>query len=121
MGVEEIDEQHRNLAYLVNRLNDALKRDESPESIQQMLDELLVATRHHFDTESRYMSSYHFPEQSEHEAEHAQLVNEARRFKEQISQGRELLVLQSIKDWLLGHIAFSDKKLAAYLSQHGVK
>lgn len=121
LGVDEIDEQHRNLAYLVNRLNDALKRDESLESIQQMLDELLVATRHHFETENRYMITYNYPEQREHELEHAQLLNEAQRFKEQISQGRELLVLQSVKDWLLSHIAFSDKKLAAYLVHQGLK
>ncbi|ADE12590.1 diguanylate cyclase with PAS/PAC sensor and hemerythrin-like metal-binding domain [Sideroxydans lithotrophicus ES-1] len=121
VGVGEIDEQHRNLAYLVNRLNEALKRDESMESIQQMLDELLVATRHHFDTENRYMLTYNYPEQRDHELEHAQLLNEAQRFKEQISEGRELLVLQSVKDWLLSHIAFSDKKLAAYLQHQGLK
>lgn len=121
LGVEEIDEQHRNLVYLVNRLSDALKRDDSSESVMEVLDELLVATTHHFDTESRYMTNYHYPQQNQHETEHSLLVNEAKRFKEQFSQGRELLVLQSLKDWLLGHITYSDKKLAAYLAQHGVK
>lgn len=121
LGVEEIDEQHRNLVYLVNRLSDALKRDDSSESVMEVLDELLVATTHHFDTESRYMTNYHYPGQNQHETEHSLLVNEAKRFKEQFSQGRELLVLQSLKDWLLGHINYSDKKLAAYLAQHGVK
>ena len=115
VGVHEIDEQHRNLAYLVNRLNDGLKHNESAESIQLMLDELLVATVHHFETESRFMTEYHYPEQLQHEDEHARLVNEAQHFKEQFSQGRELLILQSIKDWLLGHMAYSDKRLAAYL------
>jgi diguanylate cyclase (GGDEF)-like protein/hemerythrin-like metal-binding protein len=121
VGVEEIDEQHRNLVYLVNRLSDALKRDDSSESVMEVLDELLVATTHHFDTESRYMTNCHYPEQRQHEVEHAQLVNEAQHFKEKFSQGRELLVLQSLKDWLLGHITYSDKKMANYLMQHGVK
>jgi diguanylate cyclase (GGDEF)-like protein/hemerythrin-like metal-binding protein/PAS domain S-box-containing protein len=121
VGVVELDEQHRDLVYLVNRLSDALRRDDSSKSIMEMLDELLVATSHHFDTESRYMTNYQYPEQRRHEVEHAQLVNEAQHFKEQFGQGRELLVLQSIKDWLLGHITYSDKKLAAYLVQHGVK
>jgi diguanylate cyclase (GGDEF)-like protein/PAS domain S-box-containing protein/hemerythrin-like metal-binding protein len=121
LGVEELDEQHGNLVYLVNRLNEALKHDESSESIMQVLDELLVATAHHFATESRYMTSCHYPEQVKHEAEHTQLLNEAQHFKEQFKQGRELLVLQSLKDWLLGHIIYSDKRLAAYLVQQGVK
>lgn len=121
LGVQEFDEQHRNLAYLVNRLNEALKHDEPAESVSLMFDELLAATVHHFDTESQYMTNYHFPEQDRHEAEHAQLVNEAQHFKAQFTEGRELLALQSIKDWLLGHIAYSDKSLASYLKQHGVK
>lgn len=121
VGVEELDEQHRNLVYLVNRLNEALQRDESSEFVMQVLEELLAATTHHFATESRYMTSCHFPDQVKHEAEHAQLVNEAQHFKEQFKQGRELLVLQSLKDWLLGHITYSDKRMGAYLVQHGAK
>ncbi|MFH0933777.1 MAG: bacteriohemerythrin, partial [Pseudomonadota bacterium] len=121
VGVHEIDEQHRNLVYLVNRLNDALKHDESPEAVMQMFDELLVATTHHFETESRYMQQHNYPEQTEHEHEHAQLVTEALHMKGQLSRGGEQLALQSIKDWLLGHIVYSDKKLGAYLSLHDVK
>ncbi len=121
MGVAEMDEQHRNLAYLVNRLNAALQRDESSESVLQLMDELLVAARHHFETENRYMAQYHYPGQAEHEIEHAQLMNEALRFKKQFEEGRELLVLQSIKDWLLSHILYTDKRLADYLLQHGAK
>jgi len=121
VGVGEIDEQHRNLVYLVNRLNDALQRDESSGLIMQMFDELLDATTHHFATESRYMKESHYPEQDKHEAEHAHLVNDVAHFKVQFQQGRELLVLQSIKDWLLNHIVYSDKRLGTYLVQHGMK
>lgn len=120
-GIAEIDEQHRNLVYLVNRLNDALKRDEPPEAVMSKFDDLLVATTHHFETESRYMTNYHYPEQRAHELEHAQLVGEALNLKAQFSQGRELLAMQSIKDWLFNHIAYSDKSLAVYLKQQGVK
>lgn len=120
VGLEEIDEQHRNLVYMVNRLNDALKRDDSSETILLMFDELQVATKHHFDTESRYMANCDYPERDAHEAEHAQLLNQLQHFKAQFNEGRELLVLQSIKDWLLGHITYSDKKMATYLAQHGV-
>ncbi len=121
VGVKEFDEQHRNLVYLGNRLNDALKRDEPEEEIAKMFDELLEGITHHFDTEIRYMKNYHYPEQSEHESDHARLVNEAMHLKGQFSQGRELSALHSIKDWLVKHITYEDKKLAAYLKQHGAK
>jgi diguanylate cyclase (GGDEF)-like protein/PAS domain S-box-containing protein/hemerythrin-like metal-binding protein len=121
VGVKEIDEQHRDLAQLVNRLNDALKRDESQESILQMFDDLVAATAQHFDTESRYMKEQQYPERERHETEHARLVNEVTHFKAQFSQGRELLVLQLMKDWLLHHIVHSDKRLGDYLVQHGMR
>ncbi|MBU0621417.1 MAG: bacteriohemerythrin [Gammaproteobacteria bacterium] len=120
VGIEEMDEQHRNLVYLVNRLSDALKHGESKESTMLMLDELLVATTHHFETESRYMTLHRYPDQKAHEEEHARLVNEALQMKEQFMDGRELLAKQSLKDWLLGHILYSDKKLAAYLRKQGM-
>jgi diguanylate cyclase (GGDEF)-like protein/PAS domain S-box-containing protein/hemerythrin-like metal-binding protein len=121
VGVRVIDEQHRNLAHLVNGLNDALKHDETQESIMHMFDDLLAATARHFDTESRYMEEQHYPERERHETEHARLVNEVAHFKAQFSQGREQLVLQLMKDWLLHHIVHSDKKLGDYLVQHGMK
>jgi diguanylate cyclase (GGDEF)-like protein/PAS domain S-box-containing protein/hemerythrin-like metal-binding protein len=121
LGIAEMDDQHRNLVFLVNSLNDALKRNDSDESIEHMLDELLAATTQHFQAEQRLMSTHNYPEQVEHELEHTRLLNEAMHFRERFTQGRELLVLQSIKDWLLGHIAFSDKKLADYLRDRGLK
>ena len=121
VGVREFDEQHRNMVFLGNRLNDALKRDEPAEVIAQMFDELVAAITSHFETEIRYMRNYHYPEQSEHEADHARLVNEALHLKGQFSEGRELSALHSIKDWLVKHITYEDKKLAAYLRQHGAK
>lgn len=121
VGVHEIDEQHRNLVYLANRLHDAVKHGETLEAVKQMFDELLVATAHHFETESRYMERHHYPEKVEHEQEHARLVAEALHMKGQLSQGGEQLALQSIKDWLIGHISYSDKKLGTYLTHHEVK
>lgn len=121
VGIEEFDEQHRNLVYLVNRLNEALKHGESKETTLLMFDELLVATTHHFDTESRYMKLYHYPDEEAHEAEHEHLVNDALQMKAQFRDGRELLALQSIKDWLLGHVLYSDKRMSAYLRLQGMR
>lgn len=121
VGIEEIDEQHRNLVYLVNRLNEALKHDESKKATELMFDELLMATVHHFDTESRYMVQYQYPDRAGHELMHAQLVETAQQLKKQFQEGRELLALQSVKDWLLGHILFEDKRLGSFLQMQGVK
>jgi diguanylate cyclase (GGDEF)-like protein/PAS domain S-box-containing protein/hemerythrin-like metal-binding protein len=121
VGVDELDEEHRNLVELGNRLNDALKRDEPADAILRMFDDLLAAITHHFETEIRYMTTYRYPEQKAHEADHARLMNEALHLKRQFSEGRELSALHAIKDWLTKHIAYDDRNLAAYLKQRGVE
>lgn len=120
VGVTEIDEQHRELVRLVNRLNGAIKNKEGDEMIRTLYDELVKFAVFHFETEHRLMERYHYPEIAAHDHEHAALVDEAKHFQVRINQGGELLALQSIKDWLLNHIHFTDKALAKYLIAHGV-
>ena len=56
-----------------------------------------------------------------HKNEHRRLIEEAHYLKEKLARGGELLVLQSLKDWLLAHIIHVDKPFMEYLSRHGVK
>ncbi len=120
-GVVEIDEQHRELVRLVNRLNGAIKNKEGDDTTLRLYDELLAFTAFHFATENRLMEQYGYPEVVQHEQEHAHLVEEAVHFKSRLMQGGDLLALQSIKDWLLNHIHYSDIPLAKYLLAHGVR
>jgi len=48
------------------------------------------------------------------------LLSEAKYMLERLSVNDEAPQLDSIKDWLLKHIEYSDKPLAEYLQQHGV-
>ncbi len=120
IGVAELDEQHRNLARMVNKLNSEWRKGATHESLLSLFDDLVTATAEHFETEGRYMAQFAYPEQRMHEKEHALLVDEAMRLRKGLSEGRELLALQTIKDWLLNHIQHSDSKLAKYLNQQGI-
>lgn len=120
-GVHEIDEQHRNLARLMNKLNSAWKHGQSQSVLTEMFDNLVTATALHFETEGRYMAQCGYQEQRSHEKEHALLLDEAMRLRERVKEGNELLALQTLKDWLLNHIAYSDKPMAGYLLTHGIR
>lgn len=121
VGVVEIDEQHRELVRMVNRLNGAIKNKEGDDTTLRLYDELLAFTAFHFATEHRLMEQYGYPGVAQHEQEHAHLVDEAVHFKSRLMQGGDLLALQSIKDWLLNHIHYSDMPLAKFLLAHGVR
>lgn len=120
VGVVEIDEQHRELVRLVNRVNGAIKNKEGDEVTLRLYDELLAFTVFHFATEHRLMERYGYPDMELHDREHALLVDEAIHFKARLTEGADLLALQSIKDWVLNHIHYSDKVLAKYLQSRGV-
>jgi len=121
VGVLEIDEQHRELVRLVNRLNGAIKNKEGDASTLGLYDELLEFTAFHFATEHRLMEECGYPELIHHDLEHTHLLEEAQRYKSRLTEGGDLLALQSIKDWLLNHIQFADKPMASYLLAHEEK
>lgn len=119
-GILEVDEQHRELVRLVNRLNGAIKNKEGGEALNRMFGELLEFTTFHFASEHRLMEQYGYPGMAQHDAEHAKLVEEAMHLRSKLDRGGEMLALQSIKDWLLHHITYADKPLAKFLVGKGV-
>lgn len=120
IGVAKVDEEHRNLVHLLNRLNLAFRRGEAHAVIEGMFDDLLTATVQHFRTEAALMEQYQYAASEAHLREHDNLVREALYLKDHLKEGGELLALQSVKDWLIGHIKHSDKLLGAYLNSRGV-
>ena len=115
VGIDEIDEQHRHLAELVNVLNRSIKTGVDEFALNRLFEELLEYTRFHFKSEHDLMVRYNYPRQSAHDREHARLLTQAEQFKARLSAGGDLLVLQAIKDWLLHHIHFEDKPLGEFL------
>lgn len=117
-GFPEIDQQHKQLIVLANKLNVALSSGEATEIIKRQFDELVLYTQFHFSTEERLMEQYGYPHQTEHKQSHHRLLSEIGHLKARLNHGDELSTLQTIKDWLMGHIEDADKPLGAHLKQH---
>lgn len=118
-GLTEIDEQHRNLVHAVNSLNGAFRIGQPASVLRDKFDEVISLAATHFESEGALMAQYGYPEQRQHELEHAKLVDEAMRMRSRLDEGGELMALQSLKDWLLDHIANSDKALVQFLLDRG--
>jgi hemerythrin len=50
-GIGAIDEQHRQLVDIVNRFDEALRKDRGPRTLNGILDDLLGYTQEHFADE----------------------------------------------------------------------
>jgi hemerythrin len=56
-----------------------------------------------------------------HLHEHTQRLHKLGDLATQADQGNDLLILQTIKDWLMGHIQHADKPLGTFLVAQGVR
>ena len=120
VGVQEIDDQHRQLVQMVNGINKSIVKKIEASQIESAFQELLDYTRFHFATEQRLMLKHGYTDSTTHQHEHQLLLRKLGDLATQTDQGNDLLILQTIKDWLMIHIEHADKPLGAFLVAQGV-
>jgi hemerythrin len=115
-----IDEQHQGL---VNMTNDLLKGCKAGGSAKdavfmETVRKAIEYAQVHFYTEEKYMKQAAYPELEQHKKEHAAFVSTVQETVAAFEQGRAdpLDLAVFLKEWLLSHIAISDKKYAPYLT-----
>ena len=119
-GVSEIDEQHKELAVLINRLCVSLASKESEPVITECLFKMVVAfTEYHFATEQKLMRQHAYPEQSEHNAEHERLLEELGRYGLGLFEAETQFLVSYFRKWLQDHILAQDKAFGIFLKEGG--
>jgi hemerythrin-like metal-binding protein len=120
VGIAIMDEQHRKIAHLLNKINQAITAQGDDFTIKTLFDELIAYTVFHFETEHKLMVKHGYTDCKTHDSEHERLTQEVLTLQAKLRQGSELLTLQTLKDWLVGHIHLSDRKLGKFLASVGV-
>ena len=87
VGVKQIDDQHKNLVDLINRLFDAMSLGKGKEVLGGVFDELKKYTIIHFQTEERLMVVYGYPDYEAHKKSHEDLVQNNRLFSNSWNTG----------------------------------
>ena len=119
VGVEALDDDHRQLFAMVNGLFDAIEGGTDGELLAALFDALVAYTRDHFAREEALMAAGHYPGLPAHRAEHLQLAERVLELRRGFLAGsvepvsQELLVL--FKTWLTSHIRVTDFGYKAYL------
>ncbi len=116
-GQMEIDAQHTVLIAILNRLHDAIKAGEGEATTGLILKELVDYTHYHFASEEALFDSVPQEVSKAHKANHARLIEQVLEFQRQCESGEihPQALLDFLKDWLMLHIAGTDKQLAAEL------
>jgi len=100
-----------------------MKAGKSKEVIGKILDELINYTGYHFKTEEDLFDKYGYPDKNTHKRQHGDFVDQVVKLKEDYDSGKSVLsidLMNFLKDWLLKHIAGTDKKYTPFLNSKGV-
>ena len=119
VGIKEIDQQHKVLFEMANKLYDAMKTGKGKGVLEELLKELVKYTMYHFSAEEALFSKYGFSKAEEHKKEHAELKTKVDKLLKDVDAGRTSItidVFSFIKDWISVHILQKDKIYAAELA-----
>jgi hemerythrin-like metal-binding protein len=119
-----IDKRHHELVNMLNKLNDAVKNDESREDIYRVIDDVIAVTRLHFATEEQLMIQSGYTKVKWHKDKHKELIKDTLYLKWKLVYVGEELFTEWFNHWpfarVLAHIQHADKQLEDYIVQRGI-
>ncbi len=122
VNIKTIDDQHKELVAILNRLFVAVSRQEGDKVIAGILDALTNYTRTHFALEERLLREAKYAELKEHMEEHSKLIAKLDRLcKVHLLEEKPIYfeMLSFLKSWLREHIQGEDRKYSAALQKAG--
>lgn len=123
VGVIEIDEQHKRLLDLLNRLQEAMAGGRGRQALGPIVSELVLYTERHFATEERLMRAHQYPDFEAHRKEHETLTRTVQEFLKEFETNKLAMtvrVMQFLKNWLISHILNTDKKYVSHFAARGL-
>jgi len=117
VGMDELDDQHRELIDLINEVYEAIQRHDEPRMVSlvnKMLDYSVV----HFQAEEAVLRSLGYPEIDAHAKQHRTYADKVDEFR------RDMLVKTNLSQvfiflsrWLTNHIMHEDRKFMSWLPE----
>jgi hemerythrin-like metal-binding protein len=124
VGIHEIDQQHRMLVEIINRIDSALHTAAPKVVLRGLLDELLQYAEYHFFTEEHYMHRHGYPDEITHREAHHHLIDALLKMHDDfINRERHdpRSAVDFLASWLTDHIVYVDKPLGSFLQTRGLK
>lgn len=116
VGHAHIDDEHKQLYQLLNRLYQSVQAGDANAVLGDILTELVSCTVNHFRREEELMQRIHHAGYTEHKGAHDILAREIRALQQRFYGGSITLspeVFNFLRDWLQNHIRTYDVKLGA--------
>ena len=116
---EIIDEGHQLLVELTSRLIAALSENVPRENLSDLLQELIDATKDHFQKEEEIMERAKYPDFKKHEEQHDTTLEEISRIGAMLRAGEEPVtqaLSACLQDRLMTHLVEEDPKYSKHVA-----
>jgi hemerythrin len=123
VGVRKMDEQHKKLIAMINRLIKEPEADTHSETISDLLSDMINYAREHFRDEEALMSEHGYPYLDRQTEQHTGFIKKTVDFCSATEVGVDIVpqaMLGYLKDWLIHHILEQDMKYKPFFIHRGV-
>jgi len=122
VGVDLIDEQHKELFNRINDLISANKENEGKDKIIETIEFLEDYTVKHFQDEEELQQKHEYPHYDTHKDLHDGFVQDIKDFREEFAAGDVNIASlmqfnKRITQWLVDHVKGIDQKLGVHIKQ----
>jgi hemerythrin len=124
VGIQTIDNEHRELMDAINELCDAVSHGHEREHTGLLLHRLIECARDHFTSEEAMLSATNYPELAEHSRQHQSLLKEVEELAGRFVQDGLVFSERSLTFlyyWFNDHLVNDDRLYTAWLKKHGVR
>jgi len=124
VGIQSIDNQHKEIFMLLNKLLEAMKMGHANDVTIQIIQELERYAVIHFQKEEYFFQRFNYQGSAEHITEHQNFIKKIAVLKSELNSGKMILtieLLNFLRDWIEHHILVIDKKYSACFRQNGLQ
>ena len=122
VGVPLLDEDHKVLIQLINRLHDGLVADAEPVALNEILDRLVAYIEFHFTREEKVMEACRYPGAGAHHEQHEGFTQYIYDLRDRSAREGDQVItkelLEYLKNWLNHHILIQDMAYKPYVENN---
>lgn len=124
VGFQSIDNQHKEIFKILDRLFEELKSGNAKESTIRIFTELQNYAAIHFHKEEFFFRQFNYANSANHINEHEQFLTKIMSFKNEVMAGNlhtYLELINFLKNWIEHHILSEDMKYRECFKKNGLK
>ena len=124
VGIQSIDNQHKEIFRLLDHLFQALKSGIAPQMIGRTITELEMYASNHFHREEYFFKEFNYPGSAEHIIEHQKFIDKIAVLKADARAGKlesSFELLHFLKAWIGHHILIVDMEYNECFLKNGLR